>query len=81
MAKDLEEFSTKMVALTGLDDSNILEGSRHLIDGFPVQTVTKDGTTMTVTTVDRRSISAAEFEVPKGFTKETAPAMGGEGGE
>jgi hypothetical protein len=38
--------------------------------GFPVQTES-DGSVHTVTRIEQKTISASQFEVPAGYTKET----------
>jgi len=75
MKSDMEEFARRMKAmmknLGSKDPSGMLEG----VDGFPIQTETKDGWKTVVTKVDQASTPAAEFEVPAGYKKEAMPGM------
>jgi hypothetical protein len=75
MKEDMEEFGRRMKAMTknlgSKDPSGILEG----VEGFPVQTETKDGWKTVVTKVEQASTPAAEYEVPSDYKKEEMPGM------
>ena len=74
LRKDWVEFGKRTAALmnmTGMGDAY------QKIDGFPMETdMSMMGTiTTTVTKVESKSIPAADFEVPAGFTKVAPPSM------
>lgn len=73
MQQDMEEFGNRMAAIMPGSFVSPVDRSITMIDGFPVRTEMKDGTTMTVTSVEKRSTSASEFEVPSGYKKEKRP--------
>lgn len=75
MWKDMEQFGKRMAAMMPEGDENIIEKSRSMIDGFPIQTEMKNNITMTVTKIEKRSLPGSVFEVPAGFTKENPPIM------
>jgi GLPGLI family protein len=78
MWKEMAEFGKRLASLMPESDESFMEKSRTMIDGFPIQTVMKDKTVMTVSKIESRSVPADEFDVPAGFTKENNPPMGGE---
>lgn len=75
MQKDMQEFGKRMAAMMPENLAARIDRSINEIDGFPVRTEMKDGTTMTVTSVEKRSTPVSEFEAPSGYKKEKPPMM------
>lgn len=76
MQKDMQEFGKRMAAMMPGNLAGQVDRSINDIDGFPVRTEMKDGTTMTVTSVEKRSTPVSEFEAPPGYKKEEPPMRG-----
>ncbi|MEB2309167.1 MAG: DUF4412 domain-containing protein [Candidatus Brocadiaceae bacterium] len=74
MQQDMEEFGKRMATMMPGNLEGQMDRSIALVDGFPVRTEMTDGTTMTVTNAEKRSIPASEFEAPSGYKKEKLPA-------
>lgn len=66
-AGDWKEFGKRMTALVPRFGKEMANAYKD-IDGMPIKTQA-GGITTTVTKIDRRSIPAAEFEIPAGYTK------------
>lgn len=71
--RDMEEFGRRMAAMMPENLTSRVDSATALIDGFPVRTEMKDGTSMTVTSVEKHSTPASEFEAPSGYKKEKSP--------
>ena len=67
LRKDMEQFMEKIS--TELGSGKLGNEWYKEIRGFPIRTES-DGSTRTVTKIEQRSISASEFAVPAGYTKE-----------
>lgn len=74
MQRDMEEFGKRMAAMMPENLASRVDRGTALIDGFPVHTEMKDGTSITVTSVEKCSTPAAEFEAPSGYKKDKSPA-------
>lgn len=74
MSGDMKEFGERMSKMMP-GQKDVVKAAINALDGFPIQTETRNGMTMTVTKVEKRNTPAGEFEVPSGFTKEEMPTM------
>ena len=75
--KDFEEFQKRMMEMNPMMPKGLADGMRK-IEGFPVETDMPGGMKQVVTKIEKRSISAGEFEVPAGYSKVKPPMMGDE---
>jgi hypothetical protein len=66
--KDMEAFSSKMASALNMKNAPLSWFKE--IPGFPIETEREHGDASTVSHVEKRSVSNAEFEVPAGYTKE-----------
>ena len=73
MQQDMEEFGKRMATMMPQNLASQVERSMAMIDGFPVRTEMRDGTTITVTSVEKRSAPASEFEAPSEYKRENLP--------
>jgi hypothetical protein len=67
MEKDMQEFGRRMASQLSMRGGQ-LAAAMEKVEGFPIQT-TIGGITTTVTKVEKKTITASEFEVPAGYTK------------
>lgn len=67
MQKDFKEFSQRLASQMSMKGSQMAEAMKN-VEGFPIQT-TIAGFTTTVTKIEKRSVTASEFEVPSGYKK------------
>ena len=65
--KDMEKFSTKVASTFNLKNAPLSWFKE--IPGFPIET-DQHTSTSTVSRIEKRAVSDAEFEVPAGYTKE-----------
>jgi len=65
--KDMEKFSTKVASTFNLKNAPLSWFKD--IPGFPIET-DQHTSTSTVSRIEKRAVSDAEFEVPAGYTKE-----------
>jgi hypothetical protein len=70
--KDMETFSTKMASALSIKNAPLSWFKE--IPGFPIQTGQHDNTS-TVSHVEKRAVSDAEFEVPSGYAREEPEMM------
>lgn len=74
MRKDMEEFSTRMLAADFQGGKGLAEAVKK-VDGFPMQTDMQGGVKVVVTKVERKEVPSSEFDVPAGYTKVKPKAM------
>jgi GLPGLI family protein len=75
MQKDFQEFSERITAQMPMKGGQIAEAMKK-IEGFPIQTMIA-GIKIDVTKVEKKSLTANEFEVPSGYKKVDQPTMMG----
>jgi hypothetical protein len=67
MRKDFDEFAKHLAAVRRMDGD--LGQSMRQVEGFPIQTETGQGRKTLVTKVEKRAITASEFDIPAGYKK------------
>ena len=78
--KEMDEFQERMAEMNPGMRKGVMQELKN-IDGFPMQTEMGDMLREVVTKVERRSIAASEFEIPKGYKKVESPMMRGKENE
>ena len=82
MQSDMEAFMTRMASMNPMMPKGIIDGMKK-IKGFPIEQEMggAQGVKTVVTKVEAKTLPAAEFDVPAGFTKKSMEAMQEGGGK